>query len=211
MDTILDLDELQKEAFSIDPPKPAMKPSSYEDLLDYIDQTEAEEYEPEDVFNITSEEQANYYVRQYKSLQKELDNIEESRKTAIEKYTNKVDTWVESVSKPIQYKMEYYSSLLERYAVSRLENSKSRSLKLIEGNIGFRKVQPSFERNDGELRDYINSLGDDGKQFLVEQDPKIDWSKLKKSGSIQGDHFIYNGKPVPGVIVTQKPDAFGVK
>lgn len=210
MDTMLDLDEIKAEvAASYEQEKP-IESADYEDLLDYIDNMDTLEYGV-NFPKITSEDQANYYIRQYKRLQEKLNEVEKAKTEAIKKYTDKVNTWVEARHKQIEPKMEFYSGMLEVYASSLLENSKSKSLKLIEGNIGFRKVPPSFERNDEELRTFIKSLGDDGKEFLVEQEPKIDWAKFKKNGQIKDDSFVYNGKLVPGVTVTQKPDVFGVK
>lgn len=209
MDTILDLDQINEEVSMME--EIPANTSDYDDLLDFIDSMDAVEYEVRDYPKITSEEQANYYIRQYKRLQNDLDEIEETKKTAIKEYTDKVNAWVEARNKQIKPKMDFYSNMLECYAASLLKDSKSKSLKLIEGSIGFRKVPPSFERNDEELKEFISSLGNNGREFLIEQEPKIDWAKFKKSGQIKDEYFVYNGKPVPGITVTQKPDVFGVK
>lgn len=210
MDTMLDLDEINAEVSAAEAQETPVEGTSYEDLLDFIDDMDVVKYGVESP-KITSEEQANYYIRQYKRLQEDLNEVEKAKTEAIKKYTEKVNAWVEARNKQIQPKLDFYSGMLETYAASLLEDSKSKSLKLIEGNIGFRKVPPSFERNDEELRTFINSLGDDGKKFLVEQEPKIDWAKFKKNGQIKDEYFVYDGKLVPGITVTQKPDVFGVK
>lgn len=111
------------------------------DLLDYIDSIDELEYANDkntDHFKISSIDQANYYVKKYKELEEEYNNINQSAKDCLEEYSFKVDKWRENSINPIINKMDYYKNLLEEYAHNQLDNSKKKSLKLIEGIISFK-------------------------------------------------------------------------
>ena len=172
------------------------------DLLDYIDSIDELEYANDkntDHFKISSIDQANYYVKKYKELEEEYNNINQSAKDYLEEYSLKVDKWRENSINPIINRMDYYKNLLEEYAHNQLDNSKKKSLKLIEGIISFRAQQPMInylkEHNNNCLRTTF----------------KVDKKELKSLGQIKDNNFYFNDQLLDFVNVENKEPTFSIK
>lgn len=184
-----------------------------EDLLSEIDEQETKELYLDQVQDrgITNDDQADFFIRRYKALVDTCCNINDAADRKISDYETKVEAWRESQLKNYQYTLEYIRGMLEAYTRTRLEGSKKKSVKLIEGSIGFIKQQPVYEHDDDQLREYLKTISN-GDKYLQQVPPKVKWGELKKKGSLDDDGvFRVNGTAVPGVKVTQRPDKFGVK
>ena len=184
-----------------------------EDLLSEIDEQEVKAADIDQVRNrgITNDDQADFFIRRYKALEDTCCNINDAADQKLSDYQEKVESWRENQLKSYQYTMDYIRGMLEAYAHSRLEGSKKRSLKLIEGSIGFVKQQPAYEHDDDKLREYLGSVSN-GDKYLQQVPPKVKWGELKKIGTLDNDGvFRINGTAVPGVVVTKRQDKFAVK
>lgn len=180
------------------------------DLLDYIDSIDSANYAQDNTehFKISSPEQANYYIKQYKKLEEELNAIEQSAKDCLEDYTFKVETWKEKSINPLKNKMDYYKSLLEQYAHSELDNTKKKSLKLVEGTIAFRAQQPSIDYDDNIM---INFLQKNCAEECLKTTIKIDKKELRNIGNIKNGNFYYGDQFLDFVHVENKPPVFSIK
>lgn len=104
--------------------------------------------------------------------------------------------------------MNYYKSLLEDYAHSELDNTKKKSLKLIEGTIAFRAQQPSISYDDDTM---ISFLKENSVEECLKTTIKVDKKELKNIGEIKENGFYYNNKLLDFVSVENRPPAFSIK
>lgn len=184
-----------------------------EDLLKTIDEEEAlevgltDDTDP-DTFHIETREQAEYFLKKYTEAKEENERIDKVAQEALNKYTAKVTNWQESKKRTNIFEMEYFSTLLREYTQSQLKDGGQKSLKLINGKLGFRKCQPKFEYDESALTTFLQLLGD--KTYLKEQAPKIDKAALKKAGDIVDGKFILDGREVPGIHLTPQEDKFTI-
>lgn len=191
--------------------KKQAKPATGMSLADFIDDEESKVYEPDKgMFSIHDEEQANYFIWQYHKLEEEIEQHEKIAKDYLEQKKKLTDEWLEKENSSLEARMEYLKAALREYAQRELEGSKKKSLKLIEGSLSFRKVQPKLSYNDDILRSY---LADSGKtEYLKPQKPAVDHAGLKKHFVIDDDKAYLDGQELPGVDVKQADEpAFFVK
>ena len=185
-----------------------------DDLLCDIEQQEVEELglnAMSAITGITNDRQADFFIRRYKQLKETAQTINDAADSRIKSYQEKVNNWRESELASINAQMEYVSATLEAFAKTRLVGSKKRSVKMIEGTLGFSKQQPKYEYDDKKLRDFLDTVKD-GSKFLEPQEPKLKWGEFKKAGVLDDDGiFRFGEKAVPGVVVTMRPDKFAVK
>ena len=180
------------------------------DLLDYIDSIDELEYANDkntDHFKISSIDQANYYVKKYKELEEEYNNINQSAKDCLEEYSLKVDKWRENSINPIINKMDYYKNLLEEYAHNQLDNSKKKSLKLIEGIISFRAQQPIINYDEETMINYLKEHNNNCLRTTF----KVDKKELKSLGQIKDNNFYFNDQLLDFVNVENTEPTFSIK
>ena len=154
-----------------------------------------------DSFKIETRDQAEYFTRCLVRAQKENEAVELVAKKRLNEYAERVNAWKESKLKENSYNIERWTSLLRPWAEEQLKDSKKKSVKLIEGTLGFRKSD-KYEYDDERLIEYLQSSGH--KELLIEQTPKVDKTALKKA-------FDFEKENVPGVTYTKLPDTFTVK
>lgn len=183
------------------------------DLLFDIEQQEIDELNLNEVTpaaGIASDQQAEFFIRRYKRLKDTEEMINNTADQQIKAYREKVDNWRESELHSVKAQMDYISLILESYAKTKL-TGKKKSVKMIEGTLGFSKQQPKFDWDDKKLREFLSKT-EGGSQYLEPQEPKVKWGEFKKAGDIDSDGiFRYNNETVPGVVVTTRPDKFSVK
>lgn len=154
-----------------------------------------------DGFKIETRDQAEYFTRCLVKAQKENEAVELIAKKRLNEYAERVNAWKESMLKENSYNIERWTSWLRPWAEEQLKDSKKKSVKLIEGTLGFRKAD-KYEYDDKKLVEYLQSSGH--KELLIEQTPKVDKTALKKA-------FDFEKENVPGVTYTKLPDTFTVK
>lgn len=183
--------------------------SAMEDLLNFIekeDDTLIGDVDPH--YIIKNQDEANIYIKRYKNIVAQMNEIEETSKEALSKYADKVNTWKESCLMPLQRKLQYYETLLQQYAEHQLEGSNKKSLKLIEGTIGFRTPPVKFNYNDEEVLYWLKQVN--ANDYLKET-TTINKEALKKAGAIKDDKFYINDVEVPGITLTKQDKKFVVK
>lgn len=154
-----------------------------------------------DSFKIETRDQAEYFTRRLVEAQKENEAVELVAKKRLNEYTERVNAWKENKLKENSYNIERWTSWLRPWAEEQLKDSKKKSVKLIEGTLGFRKAD-KYEYDDEKLVEYLQSSGHE--ELLIEQTPKVDKTALKKA-------FDFEKENVPGVTYTKLPDSFTVK
>ncbi len=190
--------------------KPQMSNSFLEDLLSFIDEAEVEEAnfnEKEDGFCIESMDQANYIAKKLKELRKEKQEIEESAKNAMDKYAAKIQAWKEKNLGPYENQEEFFLRMLKSFAEEKLRGSTKKSIKLIEGTIGFKKQQDKYEYEDEQLLEFLESSH---KEF-VKYKPSVDKIKLKSETTPKEGKLYFGEVLIPGVTVTPQEEKFDLK
>ena len=183
--------------------------SAMEDLLSFIEQEDdALIGNIDNQYTIRNQDEANIYIKRYKNVIAQMNEIEETSKEALSKYTNKVNAWKESSLMPLQRKLQYYETLLQQYTEHQLEGSNKKSLKLIEGIIGFRTPPVKFNYNDEEVLYWLKQVN--ASDYLKET-TTINKEALKKAGTIKDDKFYINDVEVPGITLTKQDKKFVVK
>lgn len=183
--------------------------SAMEDLLNFIEKEDDTLIGDVDThYIIKNQDEANIYIKRYKNIVAQMNEIEETSKEALSKYADKVNTWKESCLMPLQRKLQYYETLLQQYAEHQLEGSNKKSLKLIEGTIGFRTPPVKFNYNDEEVLYWLKQVN--ASDYLKET-TTINKEVLKKVGTIKDDKFYINDVEVPGITLTKQDKKFVVK
>lgn len=183
--------------------------SAMEDLLNFIEKEDDTLIGDVDThYIIKNQDEANIYIKRYKNIVAQMNEIEETSKEALSKYADKVNTWKESCLMPLQRKLQYYETLLQQYAEHQLEGSNKKSLKLIEGTIGFRTPPVKFNYNDEEVLYWLKQVN--ANDYLKET-TTINKEALKKAGAIKDDKFYINDVEVPGITLTKQDKKFVVK
>lgn len=184
--------------------------SFLDDLLNFVEETEVEEFDLENVnegFSIQTMDQANYIARKLREVRQERKEAEETAKSQIAAYERKVETWLEKVSNPLNSQEERFLQMLEAFASEKLEGSNKKSLKLIEGTLQFRSQQAKFEYEDNSLLAFVES----DLPNYVKTKLSVDKANLKKDGKVKNGQLYINDKAVPGIAVIPQPTKFDVK
>lgn len=154
-------------------------------------------------------DQAEYYLKTYKNLARQKKEFEEIHDTKVREYTKNADLWLENKLKPLTSSMEFFENALRDYASNNLAANK-KSIPMFEGTLCFTKQQPSYNREDEKIRNFLKET-DGGDKYLDTVPEKIAWSALKKDGKIVDNIFTFNGKAVNGVTISIVPDKFTIK
>lgn len=156
---------------------------------------------------LANRDEANNYIRKYKELEAEIQSIQATAQEAVDQYTQKVEMWEQNQLQQIKRRLQFCKFALEQYTQNNLTDGK-KSLRLIEGTIGFRKQPPALVYDDEEeVINYLKQTRPD----LIKEKLALDKNNLKKDGQIVDDTFMLDGKPIPGVSVEQKDKQFVVK
>lgn len=182
--------------------------SFLEELEEFIEEKEVKELEiDENDLTIKDPQQAEYFLKKVKDLREEKQQIEEAAKTALENYKQKVEEWKEKSISPLDSAINYFEDLLKAYAEYKLEGSSKKSIKLIEGTIGFKAQQPKYHYIDEKaLTEFLENNYPD----LVRYKPEPNKKDLKKKAEIEGEQLYLDGKPVEGIVVEERGEAFYV-
>ena len=183
--------------------------SFLEELTDFIEEEEIQELElDQDELIIKDTRQAEYFLKKVKELQREKEEIEQTAQFAIEEYQKKVEKWKKQKLSPIENTIEYFSNLLDSFARYKLEGSSKKSLKLIEGTIGYRSQAPKYNYEDEKaLVEFLEKNAPDFLRYKKEPDK----SQLKKQAEVVDGKLYIDDKLVEGITVEERGDAFYVK
>lgn len=183
------------------------------ELFDEITDAEVEELGiviEKEGFAITSEGQANFFLRRLEEARNEKDKINNTCDNEINKFNEKVNAFRSKEVRSLENAEAYYSTLLEKYASIALADSKKKSLKLPFGTLAFKTSPVKYIYDDEVLMKYIKD--NDLSQFIRvkeeinKKDLKTALIVDKETGSIS-----INDIPVNGVNITPGELSFSIK
>ena len=183
------------------------------ELNKYIESEEVKELgnPNKEGFIVDNDRQADYVIRQIKNIRKEKDKITESAKQALDDYKAKVENFTESNLKTLNFREEYLTNLLENYAREQLQGSKKKSIKLIEGTIGFHKKPIAITYDDSTVLDFLKEHPELSKS-LTKTTVSLDKSKIRKLSTFnQNSECLFNNIVIPGITAEEQSDSFSVK
>lgn len=154
--------------------------------------------------------QANYYVKLYQHILQEEAEMNKLCDEEIERTNKAINTFREKRQNEYKRKKSYFESILKDYAMNELQDKKTKTLKLPNGNISFKKQQPKFKyENETQIREFVKIL----QPELVKVDivEKLDKTALKKRGEIKEDGFYLNGQKVESITIENQEDKFEIK
>ena len=137
----------------------------------------------------------------------EAENEIEKNKSYADMQRHKIDEWETDINKEFENTISFMKSHLQLY----LQTQNKKSIKLINGNIGFRKRQDKWNiQNNEELVKALESteLHD---LIRVKKEPAL--SELKKYLTVVGDQVLYEktGEVIEGIKIEKQEDSFNVK
>ena len=183
-----------------------------EALFDEITEEEVKELGIEidnEKFAITSDEQANFFLRRLEEVRSEQDKINVTCNNEIERFTKKVNSFRAKELLSLENTEKYFISLLETYAKKQLEGSKKKSIKLPFGTMSFKKGQRKMVYEDDVLMNFIksNSLND-----FIRIKEEINKSELKKAIKLEEDGSVtLHGTVVEGATSLPAEEKFSIK
>ncbi len=148
------------------------------DTLNDVDIDEAPD--PIKRFEVKDMNSANWVLRQIAEAQKRIDELTSLANDEIERIQKRL----EQITKPLKRKAEFFSSAynsqLEEFTRRELEGSKSKSLNLIHGKIGFRK-NPDKVVLDVDEDEVIQELKRKGKLYCIRTVESIKHNEFAKT------------------------------
>lgn len=183
-------------------------------LCDLLEDIEAQDNElisgnsldnPEEM----TREEAEYFTKKYIEAANEIEKAKEAAKQYMEQQQEKVNNWLEKVSKSNEFYLSVYGDALKVYAEKEIDKTGKKSIKLIEGTLSFRKAQDKYEYNEEELRASLNN--NHIEDFFEAVEPKIKKAELKKAGTVINNKLYINDTLIEGVTITPQEKTFTIK
>lgn len=181
-------------------------------LRNFMDEEERKILEvTEDSAAIMTKEQANYFTKKLLECRAYMDEVNAFADKEIERTTKIVNEWREKRLDVYKKQEEYLLSILKEFAEKELPpDAKTKSIKLPNGTLGFRKQQPKYEYEEDTLLLFLESNEKLKSQF-VKYKPFVNKTELKKMTSIIDGSLVYNNIKIDGVTVVPQEDKFDVK
>lgn len=182
-------------------------------LFDEITEEEVKELGIEienERFAITSDEQANFFLRRLQEIREEKDKINTTCNNEIERFKSKVNNFRAKEILSLENTENFFSTLLESYAKKQLETSKKKTLKLPFGTMSFKKGQRKIVYDDEVLNKFIkeNNL----KEFIRIKE-EINKSEIKKALEFNEETGValLKGQVVQGITTSPGEEKFSIK
>lgn len=182
-------------------------------LFDEITEEEVKELGIEienERFAITSDEQANFFLRRLQEIREEKDKINITCNNEIERFKSKVNNFRAKEILSLENTENFFSTLLESYAKKQLETSKKKTLKLPFGTMSFKKGQRKIVYDDEVLNKFIkeNNL----KEFIRIKE-EINKSEIKKALEFNEETGValLKGQVVQGITTSPGEEKFSIK
>lgn len=194
-------------------------------MWDYLDELDAEEIETLSAHNydIHTEAEAEHAISQYKSVLRRISEVEMSAQDYLEEAKRRTEDYLNTVREPLIKQLSFIESRLKDYATAKTAITGKRSVKLVNGTIGFTKAPTKYEVDTDKVIDFLQGLeeGDILRTFLKHQPDKLDWAGMKKVGTVHkikdsegGEHIRFKvyGQEVPFIEVDDdREDTFKVR
>ena len=183
-----------------------------ESLFDEITEAEVKELGIEienERFAITSDEQANFFLRRLEDIRSERDKINQTCNNEIERFVTKVNNFRAKETLSLDNTERYFSGLLEDYARKQLEGSNKKTLKLPFGTMSFKKGQRKMVYEDDILKNFIKT---NHLEQFVRVKEEINKAELKKAVNIDDNGIVtLNGQVVEGITTLPGEESFSIK
>jgi bifunctional N-acetylglucosamine-1-phosphate-uridyltransferase/glucosamine-1-phosphate-acetyltransferase GlmU-like protein len=161
-------------------------------------------------FEITNQNQAMYFIRQYKDLEEEQQRINSICDEQLKAFALRLENWRTKQLESTEKQKQFIEDLLKPFTERELLLSNKKTLKLPFGTLGFSKQQPLYEYADDDVLKFLkdHQLNDLIRTKTVESINKIE---LKKTGIIKDNVVYISNMPVEGLKVTTREDKFTIK
>lgn len=163
----------------------------------------AEEKKP---FRIENREQAIWALRKITAVEKAREEARAAARAEIDR----INAWLKEEEKQADRAREHLDYLLEDYHRRVLAETGQKTIKLPHGELQIRARQPEYQRDEKHLKDWAR---ENRPEFLVPQEPKLNWTALKKNLTVAGGQAVdkETGEVVPGITVIERPAGFKIK
>lgn len=158
-------------------------------------------------FVVNDDLKANWVLRKISSYER---SIKENNAIA-DAENDKIEQWLQSVNGNASASIDYFQGLLAEYALKKREEDPSfKSIKLPNGNFGFRKRQPKWNYDDEKVLKALKRNDMTDLINLKESPKKVD---IKKAFEIAGNKVVNpnTGEVIEGITIEDQEDNFNVK
>ena len=152
---------------------------------------------------------ANYYVGRIKQNKAKLKQYEEQAKEMKDNFKVRVDTWLQTRQKSLDFDTQHCMDMLEMY-YEQNKPANGKPISLPEGNIGMYAVSEKYDF-DSCKDDVIRCLVDAGMLRFIRTKPEINKTELKKACSVKDGKVYVEDVELPKVSYTPKTTAFNVR
>jgi hypothetical protein len=183
------------------------------DLKDFMDEQEVVElsvHVSDEAFQISSNEQANFFLRKLDDLRNEAIQIELAASSELKRLAEKVNLWKDQELEKSAIAEKRILDLLEIYAASELEGTTKKSIKLPFGTLSFKKQQLKYDYDDKVLTEFLES-DPNFKEKFINYKPSPKKVELKKEAKVVDGKIFIDSVEILGVQVSEQPDKFDAK
>lgn len=153
------------------------------------------EGELQESFQVTDLSAANWAISKVAQAEARI----QERQALADEYRRKIADWLEEANKPDVATVDRMSEMLRPWALTEVAKQKGKTVKLVDGRVGFRASQPSVVIDDPEeAMIFLKSFA----PHAVRVHEEISKSEVKK--------LLKDGEEVPGVHVESRPEKFYV-
>lgn len=160
-------------------------------------------------YKILDDSQANFFLRRLAELKEENNKINEMCDAEINSFIEKVNKFRENKLKANDGTIEYFTALLERYAINELANTNKKSLKLPFGTLQFRTSPEKFNYVDSDI--VLKLLENNNFNELIRTKKEIDKTNLKKAVSIRDGKAFIEDIEIEGLEIEPSQTSFSIK
>jgi len=173
-------------------------------LHDFLDEQEETEKES---FAVTDDNKANWALRKIGQLNDQIDDNNALAQSEIDK----IEQWNKEVNVSSSNSIDYFQSLLAQYAADKkAEDPKFKSLKLPNGNFGFRKRQPKWNYDNEKV---VQALEKAEMNDLIRVKKEPAKADIKKAFAVNDGQVInpQTGEVIEGITIEEQADSFTLK
>ena len=159
---------------------------------------------------------ADRLIEEINQAKREIDQLVKVAKWRKIAFAARMDKEVELGTKELQQEIEEKTAMLKPIIEKQLEGKDKKSIKLLSGSAGFKKVAPSFSFNGEEINgksDQLLQLVKSHNLDFVITSEYVDWASLKQSLTVTDDNKVVtkDGEILSEITVKVEPDKFFVK
>ena len=154
-------------------------------------------------FQITDMETADWALTKIAEAENEI----EKNKEYADMQRHKIDEWEKEVNSEYENTIDFMKSHLQLY----LQTQDKKSIKLINGSIGFRKRQDKWHIPNSE--ELVKALESTELDDLINVTKKPKLAEMKKHLSVVGNQVVYErtGEKITGITIEPQEPIFNVK